>query len=521
MKNLNILATAFIIVVTTTGAFGQQITGSSSFSPTPGGARILSAQGETAANPAIGFQSSVSTVGTAENDGGGGLGIFRPIANAMAFATSSEERMRISSGGNISINTTTQNAQLEVNMTSTTFPKPAIRGNGTFNGIYGEATDQSGTLIQRSNSWGDFDGVGVFGRGRYVTGTGNGSMYGVVGSSYGANPLNNVGVFGEGKDATGYNVGVSGYSSSLVGIYNAGVIGHVELNTTATWNRAIFGLAPLAPNHFAGYFDGNVEVAQGTIKVNRITSDTDTGNHFRATDDDNVNDYAGIGNATNNSGYFIPTFRAKSDVTGWAGSGDVSNCYITIQADDNQTTTRKAAMTFDARNYSNTGPLVSKDLFAWGSYIVGSSTGSTYMSMDAQGKLGLGTTNPIEKLDIQNGNVRIGNVTTPTGYKLYVEKGILTEKVKVAVASSPAWADYVFASDYKLKPLSEVESFINLYKHLPNVPSADELVKEGLDLGKMQATQMEKIEELTLYMIEMKKEIEVLKKQNQALRSKN
>ena len=121
-----------------------------------------------------------------------------------------------------------------------------------------------------------------------------------------------------------------------------------------------------------------------------------------------------------------------------------------------------------------------------------------------------------------NGSVRIGNVPIlASGYKLYVEQGILTEKVKVALSSSLAWADYVFAKDYKLQPLAEVESFINTNKHLPNMPSATELAKEGLDLGKMQAKQMEKIEELTLYLIQMQKEIDTLKKQNELLKSKN
>jgi hypothetical protein len=106
----------------------------------------------------------------------------------------------------------------------------------------------------------------------------------------------------------------------------------------------------------------------------------------------------------------------------------------------------------------------------------------------------------------------------PGNYRLYVKDGILTEKVKVAVACSAAWADYVFAPDYKLAPLAEVETYIKANKHLPNVPSADELVKDGLDLGTMQAKQMEKIEELTLYMIEMKKEIDQLKKDNAALK---
>jgi hypothetical protein len=131
------------------------------------------------------------------------------------------------------------------------------------------------------------------------------------------------------------------------------------------------------------------------------------------------------------------------------------------------------------------------------------------------------TTNQEQMRIDTNGKVVMGNVSTPVGYKLYVAEGILTEKVKVALASSFAWADYVFADNYNLKPLSEVETFIKANKHLPNIPSADELVKDGLDLGKMQSLQMEKIEELTLYMIEMKKEIESLKKENEVLKSKN
>ncbi|MFZ1528532.1 MAG: hypothetical protein WAT19_07275 [Ferruginibacter sp.] len=110
-----------------------------------------------------------------------------------------------------------------------------------------------------------------------------------------------------------------------------------------------------------------------------------------------------------------------------------------------------------------------------------------------------------------NGNLTIGNAPYRAGYKLFVDQGILTEKVKVAVAGTAQWADYVFANDYKLMPLSKVEQYIKDYKHLPNVPSAGEMVEEGNDLGKTTAKLLEKIEELTLYMIEMKKENEKLK----------
>lgn len=103
-----------------------------------------------------------------------------------------------------------------------------------------------------------------------------------------------------------------------------------------------------------------------------------------------------------------------------------------------------------------------------------------------------------------------GIASLPDGYLLYVKKGILAERVRVAVATSSKWADYVFHKDYKLMSLPEVERFINENQHLPNVPSADEVADSGIDMAEMAAKQMEKIEELTLYLIEANKRIEKL-----------
>lgn len=114
----------------------------------------------------------------------------------------------------------------------------------------------------------------------------------------------------------------------------------------------------------------------------------------------------------------------------------------------------------------------------------------------------------------QNGKVRIGSGTsdikTPNGYKLFVEDGILTEKVQVAIKTTADWADYVFGQDYGLMPLNEVEDFVKDNNHLPNVPSAAEMVEKGLDVAKMDAKLLEKIEELTLYIIQQNKRIEAL-----------
>lgn len=102
-----------------------------------------------------------------------------------------------------------------------------------------------------------------------------------------------------------------------------------------------------------------------------------------------------------------------------------------------------------------------------------------------------------------------------------MERGILTEKVKVALRDNASWADYVFADGYNLKALSQVEAYIKENKHLPGIESAEEIKKNGLDLGAMQVKQMEKIEELTLYAIEQEKRIKeqanLLKKQGQEI----
>jgi len=112
------------------------------------------------------------------------------------------------------------------------------------------------------------------------------------------------------------------------------------------------------------------------------------------------------------------------------------------------------------------------------------------------------------------GNVGIGT-TAPGPYKLAVEGKIGAREIKVTLANP--WADYVFDSAYQLKPLAQVEQYIKDNKHLPEVPSAEEVKKDGINLGDNQALLLKKIEELTLYMIEMQKENAQLKKRVEQL----
>lgn len=99
------------------------------------------------------------------------------------------------------------------------------------------------------------------------------------------------------------------------------------------------------------------------------------------------------------------------------------------------------------------------------------------------------------------------NIPSNSPYKLAVSGGIITEKIRVATNGTPFWADFVFDKNYKLSTLKEVEEFIKIQKHLPNIPSTENVAKNGIDLANMDALLLQKIEELTLYVIEQNKKI--------------
>jgi hypothetical protein len=119
-------------------------------------------------------------------------------------------------------------------------------------------------------------------------------------------------------------------------------------------------------------------------------------------------------------------------------------------------------------------------------------------------------------LNYGGGTVQIGNATAPATYSLAINGKVICEELKIQASSN--WADYVFASDYSLKSLDELQNFITTHHHLPNIPDAKTIEKNGIEIGDMQKRMMEKIEELTLYILQLEeknklqdKEIELLK----------
>jgi hypothetical protein len=121
------------------------------------------------------------------------------------------------------------------------------------------------------------------------------------------------------------------------------------------------------------------------------------------------------------------------------------------------------------------------------------------LTISSSGNVGIGTTSTSDKLSVDGNVYSSGNISA-FGF-------IKTKKLTV---TQTAWPDYVFSKKYKLRSLSSLESFIKQNKHLPEVPSAKEVEERGISVGDNQALLLKKIEELTLYIIELNKKIDSL-----------
>jgi hypothetical protein len=134
----------------------------------------------------------------------------------------------------------------------------------------------------------------------------------------------------------------------------------------------------------------------------------------------------------------------------------------------------------------------------------GKANSSVYINDSGIGNVYIAPSNS-SILGLNSGKVGIGRV--PTIYKLEVNGTIKSNEIIV----ESTWADYVFEKNYKLKSIEELDSYIKEHKHLPNVPPASDIENNGLKIGETNKAMMEKIEELTLYIIQLKKEIDQLK----------
>lgn len=135
-------------------------------------------------------------------------------------------------------------------------------------------------------------------------------------------------------------------------------------------------------------------------------------------------------------------------------------------------------------------------------------------SLKVYDKLPDNSHNFVGDINLIDGDLRIGT-TTSGSHKVAVEGSIGAREVQVEASG---WSDFVFEPDYKLRTLQEVEQHISDQGHLPEIPSEAEVMENGINLGEMDARLLQKIEELTLYMINLNKRVDQLESENQALK---
>ena len=140
-------------------------------------------------------------------------------------------------------------------------------------------------------------------------------------------------------------------------------------------------------------------------------------------------------------------------------------------------------------------------------------------------KVGIGLSNPRYRLDVKgvfntrmSYNSPVYKINDHNFLELDGEGQFVLNSFKMKYENANQWSDKVFEKNYTLLNLKEVEKFIAKNKHLPNVPSATEVVKNGVAMDEMVSKLLEKVEELTLYTIQQQKEIDTLKKQVKGLK---
>lgn len=110
-----------------------------------------------------------------------------------------------------------------------------------------------------------------------------------------------------------------------------------------------------------------------------------------------------------------------------------------------------------------------------------------------------------------SGNIAMGTQSMPAGYKLAVNGAAIATSVTVKLNAN--WPDYVFQKGYELRSLADLKSYLDQNQHLPEIPSAEQINKGGQNLGEMNRLLLQKVEELTLYLIELKEQVNHLQQQ--------
>ena len=406
------------------------------------------------------YSGSIATIGSGAT--------FRMGFFTYGGATPSSliERISILDGGNVGIGTTTPGAKLEINGSL------KISGGSPGTGKF-LVSDNTGLA-----SWSDISGSllpnGVAGNTLRHNGTSwisNSLLYN-SGSSIGIGtitPSAKLEVF-----AAGYGM-VQNDGTVSVGSYTDASGGWLGTKSAHPLHFFTNNSNPLATLSTTGNFGiGITAPLTAGLVVNKVVGNTNAVFGANTAGVSVQSNYPGIG--------FNTYYNAGSYMIGSGGAG-----YVGVDPTNSKII------------FSNTA----------GSAAAGAPTFlQDKMWIEYDGTVSMGST-----------NLNAENLSLGSGYKLKVYGKIISEEVRVQLKG--AWPDYVFDNNYEKLSLNELEKFVKENKHLPNIPSAKEVEKEGHHLGEIQMKMLEKIEELSLYIIELNKKIKVLEDKNSISPTKN
>ncbi len=269
-------------------------------------------------------------------------------------------------------------------------------------------------------------------------------------------------------------------ASGLIGFYNSATSGSANANAatpadmviTASGNVGIANTAPQAPLSFANGNGNKIDLYYNSAN-NRYGIGITTGV---------MQFYTGVAGNNFQFGYGSSTSFKNSVTIGTDGSVQLTGANAGYIFSDRSST-----------NYSGYNWYASGGKALLYRY----TQGGNLLAIDSLGQMGLGTTSPAYKLDVC-GTIRAKEVLVQTG-----------------------WCDYVFKKNYRLRSLTEVENYININKHLPDVPSATEVEDKGVKVAQMDSILIKKVEELTLYVIDQNKQIQQLQQKVIQLENKD
>lgn len=315
---------------------------------------------------------------------------------------------------------------------------------------------------------------------------------------------------------TGIAVALSAFISIPAVAQLGGSTGYIPKFTSATAadNSAFFqsgaaiGLGTTAPTNKLHVLTTNsndgIQINQtgGTASVLWLKNTSAGGRTFGIFSTANGNSLEGPGNFhiyDQTAGKMVLFIKGSNDFVGINDITPLAQLTVNGWALFSNTNGNPASAALIRGNSTVSGP-TTPDFTWWNN----DQTGLFHPAPDVMGFTTMGA----ERMRISsNGCVGIGTIAPDPAYLLSVNGKIRAKELKVETG----WSDFVFEKNYKLPSLKEVEQFIDANGHLPEIPSAKEVENNGIDVGKMESKLLQKIEELTLYIIEMKKESEAQK----------